>query len=183
MRSFLTIVVAALALGGAPAAQSDSAQKPADQQSHQGHSMTMTDGDFAHLMSQHHRGGIEMAKMEESSGANADIKALAARIRQGQEKDVPELQAHAKKHKTSSRAAQHEKEMQKEHSASMAKMKSARGEALDRAFVTEMIKHHQSGLEMIKQTQFKDQQLKAIADKIAASQGQELQELQQHQNH
>jgi uncharacterized protein (DUF305 family) len=62
-------------------------------------------------------------------------------------------------------------------------MKSARGEALDRAFVTEMIKHHQSGLEMIKQTQFKDQQLKAIADKIAASQGQELQELQQHQNH
>jgi uncharacterized protein (DUF305 family) len=122
MRSFLTIVVAALALGGAPAAQSDSAQKPADQQSHQGHSMTMTDGDFAHLMSQHHRGGIEMAKMEESSGANADIKALAARIRQGQEKDVPELQAHAKKHKTSSMAAQHEKEMQKEHSASMAKM-------------------------------------------------------------
>jgi uncharacterized protein (DUF305 family) len=183
MRSFLAITVTALALAGAPAAQSGSAQKPADQQSHQGHSMTMTDGDFAHLMSQHHRGGIEIAKMEESSGSNANIKALAAKIRQGQEKDVPDLQAHAKKHKTSSMAAQHEQQMHKEHSASMAKMKSAKGEALDKTFVTEMIKHHQSGLEMIKQTQFKDQQLQAIADRIAASQRQELQELQQHQNH
>jgi uncharacterized protein (DUF305 family) len=183
MRSVFAVAMGVIALAGGLTAQAGSTQKPADQHSQPGHTMTMMDGDFAHLMVQHHHGGIEMAQLEESSGANAQVKALAAKIRHGQEKDLPELQAHVKKHKAGSMAAHHEKEMHKEHQASMSRLRSAKGEAVDRVFVTEMIKHHQSALEMIKQTQFKDQHLKALADRMAAAQHHELQELQKHQAH
>ena len=181
-RFMVTTCLTAL-LSAAVAGQSGSAgQKPADA-GHQGHTMQMTDGDFANMMVKHHRHGIAMAKMEESGGANAEVKALAAKIRQGQENDLPDLNAHAKKHKPSDMAAMHDKQMQKEQVASMAKLKSAKGASLDRTFVDEMIKHHQSALEMMKQTQFKDQDLKALADKMAKSQQAEIQELKKHQNH
>lgn len=65
----------------------------------------------------------------------------------------------------------------------MAKLKSAKGAALDRAFAEEMAKHHQMALEMTKQTQFKDGGLKALADKMAKNQQAELQELKKHQSH
>lgn len=145
--------------------------------------MQMADGDFANLMMRHHRDGIAMAKLEESGGTSAEVKALAAKIRQGQEKDLAELDTFAKKHKPSKMAAMHEKEMEKESAASMAKLKSAKGAALDRAFAEEMAKHHQMALEMTKQTQFKDGGLKALADKMAKNQQAELQELKKHQSH
>lgn len=96
------VTVAISAQSGSPG------QKPADQ-SHQGHSMQMADGDFANLMMRHHRDGIAMAKLEESGGTSAEVKALAAKIRQGQEKDLAELDTFAKKHKPSKMAAMHEK--------------------------------------------------------------------------
>jgi uncharacterized protein (DUF305 family) len=165
-------------LAAAPAAQSGNAgQKPADT-AHQGHSMQLSDGDFANLMIKHHREGIEMAKIEESGGASDAVKALAAKIRQGQEKDIAELNAFAKKHKATDMAATHEKEMQKEHMQTMSKLKNAKAESLDQAFVTEMIRHHQSALEMTKQAQFKDHGLHAFADRMSKNQRAELQELQ-----
>lgn len=138
----------------------------------------MADSEFAHLMAMHHGGGIEMTKMEESAGASAEVKALAAKIRQGQERDLPTLAAEGKKSsKPSAMVATHEKAMHKEHATTMVKMKSAKGAALDKVFVDEMIKHHESALEMIKQSQLKDATLKALADKMAEAQRGELDEL------
>ena len=141
------------------------------------HQMRMNDGDFADAMAMHHRHGIEMAQLEEKGGASANMKALAAKIREGQQKELPDLQAHGKKHAATKMMAEHHKQMQKEHAATMAKLKAAKGAALDKVFAEEMIKHHQSAEQMIEQTDFKDAQLKALADKMAANQKQEIEEL------
>jgi len=141
------------------------------------HDMRMGEAEFAYLMAKHHQGGIEMAQVEEKGGSAADVKSLAAKIRSGQQSEVPKLKAHAKG-QPSAMASQHEKDMQKEHMASMAILKGAKGAALDKAFAEEMIKHHQSALQMISQADLKDSELKQMADKMAANQKQEIAELQ-----
>src|SRR5918993_1272924 len=144
-------VVMLLLMGIVMAAPAVSAQSAAQKPAAAGHDahMALGDHEFAHLMAKHHRAGVDMAKLEESGGASEQVKALAAKIRQGQERDLPTLTAHAKAAANAgSMVAAHEKQMEKEHAAMMAKLTSAKGEALDHAFVDEMIKHHQSGLEM-----------------------------------
>ncbi len=143
--------------------------------------MVLMDADFAYLMAKHHRAGIEMAKLEESRGESTQVKALSAKIRQGQERDLPVLSQHGNKAKNEGMVATHEKQMEKEHQATMAKLKSATGNGLDKTFAEEMAKHHQKALEMIKQAHLTDPKLKQMADKMAAEQKQELQELKQHQ--
>lgn len=153
-------------------------QKPAPPQPAQGdHSTMMMDADFAYLMAMHHRGGIEMSKLEESRGASAQVKGLAAKIRQGQERDLPTLSQYGTKAKKDGMVATHQKQMEKEHQATMAQLKAATGEALDKAFAAEMAKHHQMAFEMIKQAHLTDPKLKQMADKMSAEQKQELQEL------
>ena len=172
----IALGITALAIA-APLAQT-SGQKPADQHAAKGdHSMMMMDAEFAYLMAKHHRGGIEMSKLEESRGASAQVKGLAAKIRQGQERDLPTLSQHGTKAKKDGMVATHEKQMEKEHQATMAKLKSSTGEGLDRAFAAEMAKHHQMAFEMIKQAHLTDPKLKQMADKMSAEQKQELEEL------
>jgi uncharacterized protein (DUF305 family) len=81
------------------------------------------------------------------------------------------------KAKNSGMVASHEKQMEKEHQASMAKLKSATGGAVDKAFAEEMSKHHQKALDMIKQAHLTDSKLKQTTDKMAAAQKQELAQL------
>lgn len=164
--------------GGQKPAEQHGGQKPAEQHAVKGdHNMMMMDADFAYLMAKHHRGGIEMTKLEESRGASAHVKGLAAKIRQGQERDLPTLSQYGTKAKKDGMVATHEKQMDKEHQATMAKLKAASGEGLDKAFAAEMAKHHQKALEMIKQAHLTDAKLKQTADKMSAEQKQELEEL------
>jgi uncharacterized protein (DUF305 family) len=92
---------------------------------------------FGHMMAKHHQGGIEMAQLEEKAGASTEMKQLAAKIRKGQQSELPQLRAHGKRHKADPQMAEHEKHMQKEHAATMAKLKGARGAALDKLFAEE----------------------------------------------
>ena len=90
---------------------------------------------------------------------------------------MPTLSQHGRNAKKDGMVASHEKQMETEHQATMAKLKSNRGSALDKAFADEMAKHHQKALEMIKQAHLTDPKLKQMADKMAAEQKQELHEL------
>lgn len=152
-------------------------QKPSPSAAQADHSMMLMDADFAYLMGMHHRSGIEMAKAEEARGSSSEVKRLAAKIRRGQERDLPTLTQYGSKAKNSGMVASHEKQMEKEHQASMAKLKSATGGAVDKAFAEEMSKHHQKALDMIKQAHLADSRLKQATDKMAAAQKQELAEL------
>ena len=48
----------------------------------------MTDAHFVQMMLKHHQQGIEMARIEEKGGASAEVKALATKIRQSQEREM-----------------------------------------------------------------------------------------------
>lgn len=153
-------------------------QTPADQHAAKGdHNMMMMDAEFAYLMAKHHRAGTEMSKLEESRGASARVKNLAAKIRKGQERDLPRLSQYGTKANKDGMVSTHEAQMEKEHQATMAKLKSAMGEGLDKAFAAEMAKHHQMAFEMIKQAHLTDPKLKQMSDKMSAEQKQELAEL------
>src|SRR5688500_17877995 len=83
--------------------------------------MGMTDAMFVPMMIKHHQHGIEMARLEEERGSSASVKALAAKIRQSQEKELAELKAHAEHApKGTSGHAEHDKMMEQQSQSMMA---------------------------------------------------------------
>lgn len=173
----------AITVIAADAAYAQSGGKAAAQQhdSKMDHQMMLMDADFAYLTAQHHRDGIEMSKLEESSGASAQVKSLAAKIRQGQERELPTLTQYGSKANKGGMVAAHEKQMQQESQASMARLKAASGADLDRVFIDEMSKHHQKALEMVKEAHLSDAKLKQLVDRMAAEQKREIEELKKAQ--
>jgi uncharacterized protein (DUF305 family) len=53
------------------------------------------DRDFAHMMADHHRAGIEMAKIEAEHGKDKELKLLAQKIISTQKEELPILDKHA----------------------------------------------------------------------------------------
>lgn len=141
----------------------------------------LTEAQFVTMMTKHHQDGIEMAKREESGGASAEVKALAAKIRQSQERELSEMKPHSSHAAPASEMsghAEHQK-MEQQSQASMKRLESASGAALDRAFLEEMAKHHQMAIDMVGRTTFKNAEMRQMAQKMAAGQKQELGELKQ----
>jgi uncharacterized protein (DUF305 family) len=185
------------------------AQQPAHQghdtkagQSHSKMSMpALDDAHFAEMMRKHHQHGIELSKIEESKGTRDEVKTLAAKIRQGQERDLKELESghadHAagagtggtKPQGTSGAAASHGADMEKHQemmeqmaNESKQKLENASGAAVDQAFLQEMAMHHQMGMEMISKAKLKDASLRKLAQKMSAEQKKELAELKKLQS-
>ena len=190
----VSLVIAPRALAQAGHAGHD--QRPASHGAQ--HKMTMSATDDAHfveMMTKHHKEGVEMSKLEESRGSRDNVKALAAKIREGQEKDLQELAAHHGKHgdakaheahaaKGTTGSDKHGADMQKHHEMmqkmsqeSMQKIQNASGADVDHAFAHEMAMHHEMALEMIAKTKFKDAELRKFAQRMAANQKKELQQL------
>lgn len=121
-----------------------------------------------------------MARMEEQRGSAAQIKALAKSIRESQERDLPALKAHTA-HVAETDAlnspAQHATMMDEMSKAAMTRLKAASGEALDRAFVEEMIKHHQTAISMMEGAKLQNGDLKKLSEKMLTGQRRELAEL------
>jgi uncharacterized protein (DUF305 family) len=140
--------------------------------------MGMTDAMFVPMMIKHHQHGIEMARLEEDRGSSASVKALAARIRQSQEKELAELKAHAEHAaKGTSGPAEHDKMMEQQGQMMMKRLKSASGSALDHAFLEQMAKHHEGAIAMTEGANLQDPELKKVAQKMLTGQRQELAEL------
>ena len=156
------------------------------------------DREFTEMMLRHHRHGIELAKLEESRGSREDVKQLATKIREGQERELQELEAIDRKlgraaespaPKGTSGHEGHGTAMQKPHQmmeqmSAMSKeaVGTASGPAADEAFLEQMSKHHRMALQMIGKAQLKDAGLRELSDKMAAGQKRELQELKQLQS-
>lgn len=180
MRNRMTVAVAAITLGLAGHVE---AQKPETTGTRQHDQMMkgmmgMPDAMFVSMMIKHHQQGIEMASLEEARGASASVKTLAAKIRQGQEKELADLKAHGQ-HATPGMSghADHEKMMAQQSQATMAKLKNASGAALDHAFLEEMAKHHEMAIRMTETAKLEAPELKKLAQAMLTSQRQELSEL------
>lgn len=195
----LVVVTAGVAAAQQPPHQGHDAKAG---QSHSKMSMpALDDAHFAAMVRKHHEHGIALSKIEESKGTRDDVKALAARIREGQERDLKELESghadHAagtgtgetKPHGTSGGATAHGADMQKHHemmeqmsNESKQKVENASGAAVDQAFLQEMAMHHQMALEMISKAKLKDAGLRKLAQKMSAEQKKELAELKKLQS-
>lgn len=56
------------------------------------------DRDFAHMMSAHHREGVDMAKRQIANGKSSKLKAMARRIIKDQEREIVELDKWSARH-------------------------------------------------------------------------------------
>jgi uncharacterized protein (DUF305 family) len=118
MKKNLRLVILACALAGSPLAfaqSSSTASSPGgrmdqgSQQMHQslkvgmqkmhGHMTGDTDQDFATMMRMHHQHGVEMAKAEVQNGRSPELKAMAQKIIEAQQKEISQLDAWLAKHK------------------------------------------------------------------------------------
>lgn len=144
----------------------------------------MDDATFVRMMIQHHEGGIEMARIEEQRGSSAELKTLARRLRETQERELAELRKHASQQATGtagSGAAKAAPAAMEAHAGQMMeKLKAAEGAELDRQFVDHMGMHLQMTVQMVEHTTFKDEQLQALAQQMRDARKKESAELEKH---
>ncbi len=138
---------------------------------------------FAQSMIPHHKQAVEMAKMAQMHASTSEVKQLADKIKAAQGPDIETmsgwLKDWGKKVPSDSMSGM-------DHSsgdmtgmmsdADMKKLDAATGPAFDRMFLTMMVSHHSSAIEMAKteQKDGKNGDAVAIAKKIEVDQTSEI---------
>lgn len=181
------IVAAAIAIGAGSASAQAGHQGHTAPPSSQQHNMDMPaldDAHFVEMMGKHHRDGIALARLEEAKGMREDVRRLAFRIRDGQERDLKELETRYSGHLTGTTAGHaratatpHHTMMGQMAADSLKRLQSGIGEAVDQAFLEEMAMHHEMALDMISKATLTNADLRKLADRMAAQQRRELAEL------
>ncbi len=141
-------------------------------------SMKMTgdpDHDFAMMLKEHHRSAVEMADMEIKQGRNAQVKALAGKIKASNQKEIKELDQFMSSHKPQSASSKlGQKGMEIMHGGSH----SMNGN-VDHDFASMMAQHHQQGVDMARAflKEGKTEKMKSIANNVIGMQTKEMAEL------
>jgi uncharacterized protein (DUF305 family) len=141
----------------------------------------MTDGDFIQAMSEHERDGIELARAEEERGSSPAVQALARAIHESEQRDLAALQAREAGANTvgTSARAEHDRLIDQQDQTLAQHLASLSGAALDRAFVDEMIRHHQIAIEMSGRTRFSDENLRTQSERMVETRRAQLKQLEQ----
>jgi uncharacterized protein (DUF305 family) len=136
------------------------------------------DNDFASMMKAHHLGAIEMAQMEVAKGTDAQMKQMAQKMIDDQQKEVSEFNTFLSGHNAhgggdaffkEAMSKMNNMEMDMDHSGSM-----------DKQFAQMMVPHHQSAIDMSKayiKSGAHEEKLKTMANNIISSQQKEIGEL------
>lgn len=136
------------------------------------------DNDFASMMKAHHMGAIDMAQMEVARGTDPQIKQMAQKMIDDQQKEVSEFNTFLSGHSAhgggdgfhkDAKAIMNSMKMDMDHSGS-----------IDKQFVQMMIPHHQSAIDMSKaylKTGAHEQKLRTMASNIITSQQKEIEDL------
>jgi uncharacterized protein (DUF305 family) len=107
------------------------------------------DIDFAAMMLEHHKGAVEMSKVEIAKGKNDELKGFAQKVIDDQNKEITfmqELISKAPKTPSSNSA-----DFQKALNGSMVAMmndNTTNYNDIDKDFAAQMIPHHQSAVDM-----------------------------------
>ena len=145
------------------------------------------DQDFAMMMIEHHKGAIDMAKLEIAHGKDANLKKMSIDIIKKQEKEIKDMKAFVDKFKASHKDTSiHKVNMSdpfnKKMMASMkmGKMHNNTKADVDHKFLQNMIMHHQQGIDMAKAqlAHGKDASMKKMATQIIADQQKEIKIMQ-----
>jgi uncharacterized protein (DUF305 family) len=107
------------------------------------------DIDFAVMMVEHHKGAVEMSKVEVNQGSNTEMKAFAQKVIDDQNKEIGFMQQFiSKAAKTkSANAAEFQKALNHSMMAMMNDNTTIYND-IDKDFAAQMIPHHQSAVDM-----------------------------------
>lgn len=135
---------------------------------------------FAEMMIPHHEQAIVMADLALTRAGDDRVKGLAARIKAAQQPEIEKMQRWVD---TSGMGDMHSA-MDDAPMAGMlsqqdlAKLKSAKGAAFDRLFLTGMIAHHQGAIDMAAQArESANTEVSDLANWITSSQTSEIDEM------
>ncbi|MBP7018651.1 MAG: DUF305 domain-containing protein [Gammaproteobacteria bacterium] len=143
---------------------------------------------FIANMIEHHKGAVDMAKLAQANAKHQELKDMADAIIAAQSKEITDMETWQKEWGYPSSSG----EMMMDHSAMgmMADMgqmteelKSLTGDAFDKAFISSMIEHHQSAINMAYpgQTNAKHDEIKQLTKAIVEAQSNEITQMKQWQ--
>jgi uncharacterized protein (DUF305 family) len=175
---FTVLAALALAVLGANNALAQNAKMTGNQ----------TDLQFLDMMLMHHSDGVKMAQMGVDKAQNAGVKALAEKMKTGQQKDIEEMEKMREEHfsgqpKAETMTVKKQKMtmemMMKMAEEDMKKLEAASGAEFDRAFLDVFMKHHQMAIDMSKEEtgKGKDAAVKKKAREIISVQTKEMGEM------
>jgi uncharacterized protein (DUF305 family) len=175
MRNVLFAFLTSLAVASPVAADQGGHDRSADTKPM---SAPQDDHSFAMRMGQHHRDAIRMANHEIKNGSNAEVKAIAKRIKAQQEKELATLDAH----KPANEGAHHGSMPPNDPDMArrMAALEAATGAKADSLFLQLMIVHHASALVMAQGAldKLQDSELRKLAQNAIAIQAREIGDMQ-----
>jgi uncharacterized protein (DUF305 family) len=139
-----------------------------------------SDRRFIDAMVPHHQGAIAMAEVALKNAEHEEIKELSRNIVSTQQAEIEELKAIKKEEFGTSNVPM---EMSQEQMRGMGMMMDPRQlanrEPFDRAFIDNMIPHHQSAIEMAKVAYEKSKvpEIKELAENIVSAQQEEIEQM------
>jgi putative membrane protein len=154
MISRITAALAALALALAAPAFAQSQPKKG--------SLAKQDQQYFRDIAQANLAEVEAGKLAQQQASNPQVKEFAEHMVKDHGQMVEE-----QKQMASSRGTQMPKQPGKEQQAALSKLKKAKGEQFDRAYMSQMVKDHEKALKTVQQAagNAQDPELKAMAQK------------------
>lgn len=136
---------------------------------------------FIQDMTPHHESAVAMSELVADRSDNPTVKALASRIVAAQGPEIAQMQKMAKAWKVELVAGHSSGTHTGMDMAGATELEPLKGAAFDRAFLTEMITHHEAALPMSQAELDKGEnpQAKVLAQQIVATQTSEIAEMKQ----
>ena len=136
---------------------------------------------FLQQMIQHHRSGIDMAKLVSSNTQRAELRQFAGKTIASQQQEIEKMSGWFKSWYNASPTEVANKEVDKEMKMHMSILSEKRDTDFDKAFLDIMPKHHHAAVEMCGQAEKKatHPELKEFAAKMAKDQEQEMKQMKQ----
>ena len=136
---------------------------------------------FLQQMIQHHRSGIEMAKLVGSNTQRAELRQFADKMIASQQQEIDQMTGWLKSWYNASPKDVANAEADKEMKMHISMLQDKNGSDFDKAFLDMMPKHHHAAVEMSEQVEKKatHAELKEFAAKLAKDQQQEMKQMKE----
>ena len=158
------------------------ANMPAMQKQFESYKGAQYDKIFLASMISHHQGAIQMAQMALNNARHQEIKDLATNIISAQNSEISQMQSlrTASGYTNNDSATQDVvKQMQAEMDRMMGQLNGKTGDDFDKAFLAQMMMHHQSAIDMSKPAaaNASQEEVKTLASNIITAQTKEVSEM------
>jgi len=136
---------------------------------------------FLQQMIQHHRSGIEMAKLASAQTTRTELRDFASKMIANQQQEIDEMSGWLKSWYNASPKEIANEAADKEMKMHMSMFSGKKDADFDKAFLEMMPKHHHAGVEMAEQAEQKatHSELKEFAAKLAKDQEQGMKQMKE----